>query len=149
MSTDTRSQPVTFGDLLHTARQYIRATASPPPAPRPRWRAVATWEALEPLQRAGYEYERIADHLERLRRLTETAQTRRADRAAAAAFMDALLPALEDRRREHGHAYVTWREAQRLNRYGLRQPGHTRYRYSTPSEDLSDAAQLGTPEAQS
>ncbi len=55
--------------------------------------------------------------------------------------MAALAQRLEARRREHGHAYVTPQEGAWLAAHDRHQPGHTRYRYSTPGEDLSDAAQ--------
>lgn len=55
-----------------------------------------------------------------------------------------LMRNLDDRQHEddiYTHAYVTPMEAVWLQGWRLRQPGHTRYRYSTSSEDLSDIAQ--------
>lgn len=67
--------------------------------------------------------------------------TRVADATQDAAYMAALGERLADRAHEHGHAYVTPKEGAWLAAHDRRQPGHTRYRYSTPDEDLSDAAQ--------
>lgn len=130
-----------FRDLLHHARVYLRMTGDTLPTPRQIRKRAATWEIVSELRAAGYDYPRIAAHLQALDRLRDLATTRKADRTRAAAFMAELIPALERRARTH-HAYVTAGEAAILQRYNLRQPGHTRYRYSTPSEDLSDAAQL-------
>jgi hypothetical protein len=135
------TEPVTFADLLHTARAYMAAVHAPESIP-PRYKQLAAWHALPTLERAGYDHDRIWQHLRTLEALADLAATRKADRKHAAAFMDALLPALEERRRSHGWAYVTYRESHELIRHDLRQPGHTKYRYSTPGEDLSDAAQL-------
>ena len=52
-----------------------------------------------------------------------------------------LMRDLDQRQEEHGHAYVWPSEAAWLTGWHLNQPGHTRYAYSTPGEDLSDAAQ--------
>jgi hypothetical protein len=56
-----------------------------------------------------------------------------------AAYMVVLQARLTSRAREHGHAYVTPTEGERLRTYGLRQPGHTIHRFSTSTEDRSDA----------
>ncbi len=138
MTAETRPA---FRDLLHNARTYIAGLQGPPDAP-PRYKQLAAWRALPTLEGAGYDHDRIWQHLRNLETLADLAATRNADRKHAAAFMDHLLPALEERRRSHGWAYVTYRESRELIRHDLRQPGHTRYRYSTPGEDLSDAAQL-------
>jgi len=61
---------------------------------------------------------------------------RKADR-----FLATLTKTLDQRAADHTHAYVTESEANRLRAYALHQPGHTTYRYSTFTEDLSDAAQ--------
>lgn len=55
-------------------------------------------------------------------------------------FLALLNEQLECRAREHGHAWVTSREAAWLEAHDLRQSGHTTYRYSTFDEDRSDAA---------
>lgn len=47
---------------------------------------------------------------------------------------------LETRAREHGHAYVTPREAAWLRANGLHQPRHTIHRCSTMDADRSDRA---------
>jgi hypothetical protein len=54
-------------------------------------------------------------------------------------YLDYLDIKLRIRERDHGHAYLTPSEAERLLARGLRQPGHTVHRFSTPSEDRSDA----------
>lgn len=56
-----------------------------------------------------------------------------------------LMRSLDERQAERGHAYVNQEEARFLNGWNLRQPGHTRYPYSVPNEDLSDEAQGVTP----
>lgn len=140
MSTDTRNQCGSFRELLHNVRAYIQRVHAPAD-PHPRYQQLAAWQALPPLESAGYDHDRIWQHLRNLERLSGLARTRKADRKRSAAFWDALLPALERRARTHSHVYVIVGEAQQLNRYGLRQPGHTVHRYSTPGEDLSDVAQ--------
>ena len=55
-------------------------------------------------------------------------------------YMAMLNEQLEARAREHGHAYVTPREAAWLEVNDLRQPGHTIHRFSTMEEDRSDAS---------
>lgn len=55
-------------------------------------------------------------------------------------FMAYLRRCLADRARVHGHAFVTYEEARYMLRHDLRQPGHTRERFSTAAEDRSDAA---------
>lgn len=55
-------------------------------------------------------------------------------------FVAMLHEQLECRAREHGHAYVTPREAAWLETQNLTQPGHTIHRYSTFDEDRSDRA---------
>lgn len=55
-------------------------------------------------------------------------------------YMASLRKRLETRRVARGFAYVIPREAERLEAAGLYQPGHTVYRFSTESEDRSDAA---------
>lgn len=55
-------------------------------------------------------------------------------------FLALLHEQLECRAREHGHAWVTPREAAWLEAHDLRQPGHTIYRYSTLDRDVSDRA---------
>ena len=55
-------------------------------------------------------------------------------------FLALLHEQLECRAREHGHAWVTPREAAWLEAHDLRQPGHTVYRYSTFDKDCSDRA---------
>jgi hypothetical protein len=55
-------------------------------------------------------------------------------------FMAALRDRLAERKRIHGHAFVTYEESRYLVQHDLHQPGHTRYRYSTPAADVSDAA---------
>jgi hypothetical protein len=52
-----------------------------------------------------------------------------------------LTRRLAEREQKHGFAYVTQTEARYLRRNNLYQPGHTRFRYSVPGENLSDAAQ--------
>jgi len=76
------------------------------------------------------------------------------DLGSARAILAQLLPRLEVRRLWHGHANVTYAESRYLVRHELYQPGHAWIRYSTPSEDLSDATQArlvamdtGTPTA--
>lgn len=61
-------------------------------------------------------------------------------------YMSALVAQLEERAREHGHAYVTPQEGAWLTANDLRQPGHTVHRFSTPGEDLSDATQAAMDE---
>ena len=55
-------------------------------------------------------------------------------------YLALLNEQLETRAREHGHAYVTPREAAWLRANGLRQPEHTKHRYSTVDEDVSNGA---------
>jgi hypothetical protein len=57
-----------------------------------------------------------------------------------AAYMASLEVRLISRARDHGFAYVTTLEGDRLRANELYQPGHTIHRFSTPSEDRSDAA---------
>jgi hypothetical protein len=60
-------------------------------------------------------------------------------REQQAEYLDYLGIRLRIREREHGHAYLTPFEAERLLARNLRQPGHTVHRFSTRSEDRSDA----------
>lgn len=57
-----------------------------------------------------------------------------------AGYMALLQKRLDARKAEHGFAYVTPQEAERLEENRLYQPGHTVHRFSTESEDRSDAA---------
>lgn len=57
-----------------------------------------------------------------------------------AGYMALLQKRLDTRRATHGFAYVTPSEAERLESYGLYQPGHTIHRFSIEAEDRSDAA---------
>jgi hypothetical protein len=54
-------------------------------------------------------------------------------------YLDYLDIKLRIRERDHGHAYLTPFEAERLLARDLRQPGHTVHRFSTFVEDRSDA----------
>lgn len=63
-----------------------------------------------------------------------------------AAYMSSLETRLQARALSHGFAYVTSLEGERLRAWGLHQPGHTIYRFSTSSEDLSDATQATSVE---
>lgn len=56
-----------------------------------------------------------------------------------AAYMASLELRLLTRARDHGFAYVIASEGDRLTSNGLYQPGHTVHRFSTPTEDRSDA----------
>ena len=56
-----------------------------------------------------------------------------------AGYMALLKKRLDARRVDHGFAYVTPGEAERLEAGGLYQPGHTVHRFSTQAEDRSDA----------
>lgn len=58
-----------------------------------------------------------------------------------AAYMASLELRLHTRKRDHGYAYVIPSEGERLIANDLYQPGHTLHRFSTPTEDRSDAAQ--------
>lgn len=58
-----------------------------------------------------------------------------------AAYMSSLEKRIQDWTLAHGFAYVTSLEGERLRAYGLHQPGHTIHRFSTSSEDRSDATQ--------
>jgi hypothetical protein len=57
-----------------------------------------------------------------------------------AAYMASLELRLLTRTRDHGFAYVIPSEGDRLTANNLYQPGHTTHRFSTPTEDRSDAA---------
>lgn len=57
-----------------------------------------------------------------------------------AAYMASLELRLRTRARDHGFAYVIPSEGERLIANDLYQPGHTVHRFSTVTEDRSDAA---------
>lgn len=60
------------------------------------------------------------------------------------AYMASLEKRLDARMVTHGYAYVTPLEGEHLQANGQYQPGHTIHRFSTPTEDRSDASQAGS-----
>jgi hypothetical protein len=76
------------------------------------------------------------DHGDADQNLPAAARRRREQQAE---YLDYLGIRLRIRERDHGHAYLTPFEAERLLARNLRQPGHTVHRFSTRSEDRSDA----------